>query len=53
MHTLQVLQTHDLGGGEQKNTHNNVIEVETRIDMTVDTDQQHQKIVEEAANMIF
>ena len=38
---------------QQNNTHNHVIEGEIRIDMTVDTDQQHQKIVEEAANMIF
>ena len=37
---------------EQENTQNNVIEVDIRIEMTIDTDQKYQEKVEAAANMI-
>ena len=37
---------------EQENTHNNVIEGDTRREMTVDTDQKYQEKVEAAAKMI-
>ena len=37
---------------EQKNSHNNVIEVEIKREMTVETDKQYQETVEADANML-